>query len=109
METIFIIAIVAIVFITLLGFSNKIKLEKNQDYLITSIAKELNIPKGEVVWILIEMGNTFMVLSQEKGNEELIKDIDNRGHLEGYKHWKEIAKILHESIEAYRKHAAEKK
>jgi hypothetical protein len=109
MELIIIIAISAIVFIAILGFFKKVKLEKNQDYFITSIAKELNIPKEEVLWVFIEMGNTCMILSQEKGNEELAKDIDNRGHLKEYKHWKEIAHIVHESFYTYLKNHPEKK
>lgn len=108
METTIIILMgIAWIIFVLLPFTKRTQLEKNQDYLITSIAKELNIPKEEVLWVFIEMGNTFMILSQETGNEELAKNIDNRGHLKGYKHWKEIAKIVHESIQNYLKNNPE--
>lgn len=81
----------------LLGFLKRIKLEKHQHSLITGIARELNIPKEEVLFMFVEFGNTFMILSQEKENVLLAEDIDKRGHLKEYKHWKEIAKITYES------------
>lgn len=108
--TIIIIAGIAWIIFVLIPFTKKTKLDKTQDTIITSISKELNIPKEEVLWVFIEMGNTFMILSQEpeEGNKKLARDIDKRGHLKEYRHWKEIAKIVHESFYAYLKNNPEK-
>lgn len=89
-----------------MDFFNTIKIEKVQKELITGIAKELDISAEEVLWMFIEMGNTFLILSQE--DAELAKGIDTRGHLKEYKHWKQIAKVVHESFITYHKHTNKK-
>jgi len=110
MESIIIIAILTIGFIAYLSFLKKVKLHKHQEEFIQGISRELNIPKEEVLWLFIEFGQILMLYtqSQGEGNQQIAKDVDARGHLEEYKHWKDVAKIVHESVAAYQKNHPDK-
>ena len=65
------------------------RIHKEQRRIIKSIAKELGVPRNEVLFLMIEFGMMVCVMSQE---EEFRDTINKKfGHLPEYKNWEAIA------------------
>lgn len=95
METLLLIITIIKKYATRLFVSRKIKLDPVQHKVIVGMANELNIPKEEVLWMLVEFGQGLAILSQK--NEALKKEMNVRKkHLSEYKNWDRIAKLNYE-------------
>ena len=74
-------------------FDKKITLAPEQRAIVEGIATELKIPEAEVLWVLVELGSTLSVWSQQ---DEKVWDLINKtgGTNVEYKNWDKIAKSL---------------
>ena len=82
-------------------FGRKIKLDQGQYNVITGIANELGIPKEEVLWVFVELGQHLAISSQE--SKVLEENLDRRKNLPEYKNWKEIARLNYEMFKLAQK------
>lgn len=85
--------------------SKRLKLDNDQYILIEQISKELNISKGEVLFMLIEFGQMLMITSQaqdENGNKSPLEETIEKkfGNLPEYRNWNKIAAVVYESFKA---------
>ena len=102
METLLLIITIVKRVLSSLFITRKIKLDEDQHNVTLGIAKELKIPKEEVLWMFVEFGQGLMTITQE--NKSVSKAMDKRKHLPEYKNWKRIAKLLYEFHKAGEEH-----
>ena len=74
---------------------NKISLDSSQYNVIKYISQELKVPKEEVLWMFVELGQALAITSQS--DPTCNRSLKERGeNLPEYKNWERIAKLNYE-------------